>query len=112
MLFLIWILIVTRVLMVFRALSTLLLVIEVVQFSFTRDFLQLRLNSNFLILQNVLDAFTIVNFKPIVGGGNGGIFLLKIITKILVDCLAHVVSRVVSTNQFGFIRGQTNLRWY
>lgn len=58
------------------------------------------LNSNFLVLIPKVDTAIIVSdFRPIVLSN----FLYKIIAKILADRLSNIASRIVSSNQFGFI---------
>lgn len=60
------------------------------------------LNSNLMILlSKVKNALTIDKFRPIMLNN----FLVKIVTKILANQLALVANRVVSPNQFCFIRG-------
>ncbi|KAK2647817.1 hypothetical protein Ddye_015306 [Dipteronia dyeriana] len=63
----------------------------------------LGLNSNFLvIISKTPNALLVEQFRPIALGN----FLLKIITKIIADRLAKICSRIISPNQFGFIRGR------
>ncbi|KAK2654915.1 hypothetical protein Ddye_007967 [Dipteronia dyeriana] len=61
------------------------------------------LNSNFLVLiPKILNALLVEHFHPIALGN----FLFKVITKIIADHLAKICSRIISPNQFGFIRGR------
>ncbi|KAI9180865.1 hypothetical protein LWI28_008854 [Acer negundo] len=58
------------------------------------------LNSNFItLILKIRDSITVNQFRPIVLN-----FLFKISSKILVDMLAQVAARIVSPQQFGFIR--------
>ncbi|KAK3221896.1 hypothetical protein Dsin_008921 [Dipteronia sinensis] len=59
------------------------------------------LNSNFIVLlPKMRDSITIDQFRPIVLGN----FLFKVSSKILADRLAQIAARIVSPQQFGFIR--------
>ncbi|KAK3221988.1 hypothetical protein Dsin_009013 [Dipteronia sinensis] len=59
------------------------------------------LNSNFIVLiSKMRDSITIDQFRPIVLGN----FLFKVSSKILADRLAQIAARIVSLQQFGFIR--------
>ena len=60
-------------------------------------------NSKFMVLiPKNKAADSLVNFRPIVLGN----FFFKIITKILADCLNSIVSRIISPQEFGFIRSR------
>ena len=59
------------------------------------------LNFNFIVLiSKMRDSIIVDQFRPIVLGN----FLFKISSKILADRLAQVAARIVSLQQFGFIR--------
>ncbi|KAK3225126.1 hypothetical protein Dsin_004988 [Dipteronia sinensis] len=59
------------------------------------------LNSNFIVLlPQMRDSITIDQFRPIVLVN----FLFKVSSKILADMLAQIAARIVSPQQFGFIR--------
>ncbi|KAK0570758.1 hypothetical protein LWI29_005954 [Acer saccharum] len=61
------------------------------------------LNSNFLVLiPKIPNALLIDQFRPIALGN----FLFKVITKIIADRLAEICPRIISPNQFGFIKGR------
>ncbi|KAK2658157.1 hypothetical protein Ddye_004690 [Dipteronia dyeriana] len=61
------------------------------------------LNSNFLVLiPKTPIALLVKQFRPIALGN----FMFKVITKIIADRLAKICSRIISPNQFGFIRGR------
>lgn len=71
--------------------------------NFCYKFIEPSLNFIFLIfIPKSKEANSIDKFFPIVLG----IFLFKVITKIISDRLALIASRIVSLNQFGFIRGR------
>ncbi|KAK2642188.1 hypothetical protein Ddye_023951 [Dipteronia dyeriana] len=59
------------------------------------------LKSNFIVLlPKMRDSITVDQFRPIVLGN----FLFKISSKIFADRLAQVAARIISPQQFGFIR--------
>ena len=61
------------------------------------------LNSNFIVLiLKTATALTMDLFRPIALGS----FLFKVITKIIVDRLIVICSRIISPNQFGFIQSR------
>ena len=61
------------------------------------------LNSNFMVLiPKQESSATLDKFRPIALGN----FLFKIITRILADRLNPIASRIISPQQFGFIRGR------
>ena len=61
------------------------------------------LNNDVLVLNpKVEGACNIGNFRPIVLSN----FFFKIITKILADRLSIIASRIISSNQFGFIHSR------
>lgn len=74
-----------------------------VQFFFQTGLLQPGLNYKFssFYCPKSPNADYIDKFRPIVMGN----FLLKVMMKILANCLTSIASRVISSNQFGFIRG-------
>ena len=76
-------------------------VVSVVQDFFSKGVIFPSLNSSFIVLLPKLkDSISIDQFRPIVLSN----FLFKISSKILVDRLAQIATRIVSPYQFGFIR--------
>ncbi|KAK2638051.1 hypothetical protein Ddye_025846 [Dipteronia dyeriana] len=63
--------------------------------------IQGRIDSEVLI-PLTLNALLVEQFRPIALGN----FLFKVITKIIVDRLTKICSRIISSNQSGFIRGR------
>jgi len=60
------------------------------------------MNANMVFLiPKIYEATSIKDFRPIVAAN----FRFKIISKTLADGLALIVSRLVSPNQNGFIKG-------
>lgn len=60
------------------------------------------LNSNLMnLISKTLDALLLNQFRPIILGN----FLFKILNKILAFHLASIEDKIVSKNQFGFIKG-------
>ena len=78
-------------------------VISAVQEFFRTGSILKNLNSNFLILiPKSESANSPDKFRPIVLGN----FIFEVITKILADRLNVIAGRIISPNQFGFIRGR------
>lgn len=72
-------------------------------FSFAQPFCnQASIQIFLILLPKVVDDSSVNKFRPTVIGN----FSFKIITKTLVNKLAHTTGRMVSTNQFGFIHGR------
>lgn len=80
---------------------------SVLQF-FTQGWITPNLNSNILnsnivtLIPKFVDVDKIENFRPIARAN----FQFKIITKVLVDCLAVVAPKIISEEQRGFIKGK------
>lgn len=78
-------------------------VCRAVQAFFLTSCIELGLNSsNMVLLPKVSTASAIGHYRPIVLSN----FLFKVVTKILANRLALIVSRIVSPEQFGFIQGR------
>ncbi|XP_057788467.1 uncharacterized protein LOC131005480 [Salvia miltiorrhiza] len=79
-------------------------IIAAVQRFFTRHYLPVGFNSNFLtLLPKKVDASSISDYRPIVLGN----FLFKIITKVLATRLNIIAPSIISPNQFGFVAGHS-----
>ena len=78
-------------------------IIEAVQSFFISGHLLPSINSNFMVLiPKSPDAISVDQYRPIVLGN----FIFKVITKILAERLSHISCRIISPNQFGFIKGR------
>ncbi|WCJ39165.1 DNAse I-like superfamily protein [Euphorbia peplus] len=79
-------------------------VCNMVRWFFHHGVISTGLNSNLMVLlPKVEGAMNIEQYRPIVMSN----FSFKIISKILADRLAIVAAKIVSENQFGFIKGRS-----
>ncbi|KAK2642140.1 hypothetical protein Ddye_023903 [Dipteronia dyeriana] len=70
-------------------------------FSLSKLFSNLNLNFIFLI-PKVTNAISVDQYRPIVVGN----FLFKVVTKIIASHLSDMAARIISLNQFGFVKGR------
>lgn len=78
-------------------------VVAALKYFFVTSWLHLDLNSNFMVqIPKTLNTNTVENLAPIMLDS----LLYKIINKLIFDCLASIFARIVSYNQFGFIKGR------
>ena len=76
-------------------------VCNVVKQFFSRNWILLGMNANVIsLIPKIHEATSIKDFRPIAMAN----FRFKIISKILVDRLASIAARIVSSNQNGFIK--------
>ena len=78
-------------------------VVRVVQDLFISGSLHPRVNSNLMaLIPKTTNAVKVEHFRPIAMGN----FVFKLITRMIVDHLSSICDKILSPNQFGFVKGR------